>query len=245
MELSDKELERYDRQIRIPGWGVEGQLKVKNSKVVVTGCGGLGSPASIYLAAAGVGHLVIIDKEKFELSNLNRQILGWEKDLGRPKVEAAVEKLRQLNPEIKVEGLCIELTEENVEELIEGATVVVDAMDNWRTRFILNEACVKKRIPMIHAGVMGLGGQLTTIIPGETPCLNCIFSQIPEIAGGFPVLGTTPGVLAILQVFEALKLITGVGKLLTNKILVFDGETLSFDVVEVKRNPECKVCKDV
>ena len=175
MNLQNSEKERYDRQMRISGWGEEGQKKLKQSQVVVMGIGGLGCPASVYLAAAGIGNLVLVDKESSELSNLNRQILHWQKDIGRPKILSAKEKMEELNPEIKVEAIQIEITEQNIEELVSGATVVVDAMDNFKTRFIINEISVKKRIPFVHAGIYGLQGQMTTIFPGKGPCLRCIF----------------------------------------------------------------------
>jgi len=240
--LSESELERYDRQMRIPGWGKRGQKRLKSARVVVAGTGGLGCPASIYLAAAGVGKLVLVDKERFELSNLNRQILGWQKDVGRPKVEAAAEKLRALNPEIEVEALVLEIREENIHELLKDTDVVVDAMDNWRTRFILNKGCVEARIPFVHAGIFGLYGQLTTIIPGEGPCLRCILPETPREISRFPVPGVTPALFASLQAMETLKLIVGFGENLRGRMLLFDGEQMSFTIVELERDPECSVC---
>lgn len=158
----------------LPGWGAEGQERLKSAKVVVAGAAGLGCPAAVYLAAAGVGDLVVLDKDVFELSNLNRQILGWQRDVGRPKADTAAEKLRALNPEIVVKSLFVEITEENIHALIRDATVVVDALDNWRTRFIINEACVKQRLPLVHAGIFGLYGQIMTVISGKGPCLRCL-----------------------------------------------------------------------
>jgi len=243
--LSKSELERYNRQMLIPGWGKKGQKRIKSAKVVVTGAGGLGCPASIYLAAAGVGRLVLIDRERFELSNLNRQILGWQKDIGRPKAEAAVEKLKALNPDIKVEGMIVEITKENVHQLLEGADIVVDAMDNWKTRFIINEGCVDNRIPFVHAGIFGFYGQITTIIPGEGPCLRCILPETPSDISRFPVPGVTPALFASLQAMETLKLITGLGETLKGRMLLFDGERVSFTIMKVERNPECPICSHV
>jgi len=240
--LSKSELERYSRQMLIYGWGKEGQKKLKSAKVVVTGAGGLGCPASLYLVATGIGKLVIIDKEKFELSNLNRQILGWQKDIGRFKAEAAAEKLKALNPEVEVEPVIAEITEENVHKLIDNADAVMDAMDNWRTRFVVNSACVEKGIPFVHAGVFGLYGQLTTIIPGKGPCLRCILPKTPEETAGFPVAGVTSAFFATLQVIEALKLIIGLGENLTGKMLLFDGEDMDFKIVSVEKRPDCPVC---
>ena len=242
LTLSRAELERYDRQMMLPNWGEEGQKRLKVAKVVVAGSGGLGSPASLYLAAAGVGELVIIDKDSFELSNLNRQILGWQRDVGRAKAEAAAEKLRALNPEIVVTPLVVEITEDNIHDLIREATVVVDAMDNWKTRFVINKACVETGMPFIHAGVFGLFGQIMTILPGKGPCLRCLLPETPTETGKFPVPGTTPALFATLQVMEALKLIVGFGETLTGRMLFFDGGSMSFTVVEVERRQKCVVC---
>ncbi len=240
--LSRSELERYDRQMLIPSWGLDGQKRLKSAKVVVTGAGGLGCPASLYLAAAGVGELVVIDREEFELSNLNRQILGWDNDIGRPKVEAVAEKLRALNPEVEVKPLLVEITEENIHELVQNASVVVDAMDNWRTRFIINKGCVEGGIPLVHAGISGLYGQIMTIIPGKGPCLRCLIPETPREVPRFPVLGATPGLFATLQVMETLKLIVGFGETLTGRMLLFDGDSMSFTIINVEKRPGCPVC---
>lgn len=245
LDLSPSELERYDRQMIIPRWGVEGQKRLKASEVIVAGSGGLGCPASLYLAAAGVGNLILIDRERYELSNLNRQVLGWQRDVGRRKAEAATEKLLKLNPEIRAEALVTDITKDNVRDLIRGADVVVDAMDNWGTRFIINEACVEERVPFIHAGIYGLSGQTTTIVPGEGPCLRCIIPTTPPDVGRFPVLGATPAFFAMIQVMEALKLIIGFGKTMVGRMLVFNGEDVSFNEFQVSRDPRCPVCKDV
>lgn len=243
MNLSNSEKERYDRQMRISGWGEEGQKKLKQSKVVVMGVGGLGCPASIYLAAAGVGNLVLVDKESSELSNLNRQILHWQKDIGKPKVLSAKEKMEELNPEINVEAIQTEITDKNIDELVSGATVIVDAMDNFKIRFMINETSVKRRIPFVHAGIYGLQGQMTTIFPGKGPCLRCIFPTTPPEADTFPVAGVTPGVLGILQATEAIKLILGIGEPLIGRLLFFDGEDMSFITCEALKNPNCTVCE--
>ena len=243
--LSKSELERYNRQMLISGWGKEGQTKLKKAKVVVAGVGGLGCPVSLYLTAAGVGNITLIDNEKFELSNLNRQILCFQKEVGRPKIEVAQEKLEALNPEIKVSTRLVEITKNNICELIHGSDVVVDAMDNWKTRFIINEGCVLERIPLVHAGIYGWSGQITTILPGKGPCLRCIIPHDLIEVKPFPVLGATPGFFAMLQVMEVAKLLTGLGSPLIGKLLIFDGEDMSFNIVEVSRNPKCPICKDV
>jgi molybdopterin/thiamine biosynthesis adenylyltransferase len=229
--LSRSELERYDRQMLVPGWGEDGQKKLKSAKVVVAGAGGLGCPASIYLAAAGVGKLVVIDKEEFELSNLNRQILGWQKDIGRLKAEVVAEKLRALNPEVEVKPLVVEITGENIRELIHNADVVVDAME--------------KGIPFVHAGIFGLYGQMMTIMPGKGPCLRCLLPETPKEVRRFPVPGVTPALFAMLQVMETLKLIIGFGETLAGRMLLLDGEGMSFTVVNVERRPECPICANL
>jgi len=244
-KLSPEELERYDRQMNIQGWGQKSQERLKSSKVLVVGVGGLGCPVSLYLAAAGVGHLILVDRGRFELSNLNRQILGQTSDIGRLKVEVAKERLLALNPEITVDALAMEITDDNAKDLVHGVDVVVDCLDNWRTRFILNEACVREKRPLIHAGVSEFHGQLTTIIPGKTPCLRCIFPENPPERERIPVLGATPALLASLEVMETIKLITGTGTPLAGKLLYVDGKDMDFAVIEVKKNPNCTVCGNV
>lgn len=242
MSLLSSELERYERQMLISGWGTEGQKKLKAAKVAVAGMGGLGCPASIYLTAVGVGKLILIDKEKFELNNLNRQILGSQKDIGKAKAEVAKEKLEALNPEVEVKSVVAEITKENVQNVIGNVDVVLDGQDNWKTRFIINEYCVTHNIPFIHAGISALHGQITTIVPGEGPCLRCIFPKDPPEAEKIPVLGATPALFASLQVMETVKLITTIGKPLVARMVFADAEEMVFETVEVKRNVECPIC---
>lgn len=240
--LTDDELERYDRQIIIPDFGENGQLKLKNSHVALVGLGGLGSSISVYLVAAGVGHLTIIDSEKVELSNLNRQVLHWDKDIEKSKSKSAIEKLNELNPNVKIDCKIEKVTSENVGELLEDMDVVVDGLDNFPTRYLVNEACVNKQIPFVHGAVEGLVGQLSTIIPGEGPCLRCIFPEAPPEKPVFPVLGATPGAIGCLEAIEVIKIITGVGTPLVGRLLTFNGEELQFDEIQVKRNPDCPIC---
>jgi adenylyltransferase/sulfurtransferase len=242
ISLTESELTRYDRQIIIPGWEKTGQQRIKAATVVVAGSGGLGSPSSIYLAAAGVGHLIIVDKDIFELSNLNRQILGWQKDIGRHKAEAAAEKLRALNPEIQITSRVMEISQDNVVELLQNVDLVVDAMDNWSTRFLLNQTCVDLNIPFIHAGVFGLYGQIMTVVPYKGPCLRCLLPETPKDVGKFPVLGATPGLFAMMQVMEALKILVGIGEPLTGKMLLFDGSNMTATRINISRRPDCPVC---
>lgn len=239
--LNEYEKTRYDRQIIMRGFGEEGQEKLKNARVVVAGGGGLGSPSSIYLAAAGVGTIRIIDHDKVELSNLNRQILHWDKDIGRKKVDSAAEKLGQLNKGIKIEAIEETISEKNVAELVEGFDVIVDAMDNLEARYLLNKTAIDNRVPFIHGAVYGLEGRAMTVIPGETACLRCIYrGQIPKEK--FPVLGVTPAVIGCIQATEAIKYIVGIGKLITDRLLVYDGLNMKFTEFTVKRDPECEHC---
>jgi adenylyltransferase/sulfurtransferase len=241
VELTDSEKKRYHRQILIPSIGEEGQWRLKNSKVFIAGIGGLGSAAAIYLAVAGIGTLKIVDSDIVELSNLNRQVLHYDKDLGRAKVESAFEKLRLINPEIKIESFKETINEHNVLRLTSGCNLIIDGTDNFSTRYHLNEAAIAHGIPFIHAAIYGLEGRITTIIPGRTPCLKCIFPRAPpeEV---FPVLGATAGVIALLEVIEAVKLLTSTGRPLINRILIFDGEEMKFEEIAIKRNPKCQTC---
>lgn len=242
MFLSPDEIERYDRQIMIEGWGVEGQERLKASKVAVVGLGGLGCPASIYLTAAGIGTLVLIDDERYELSNLNRQVLGWSEDVGRLKAESAAEKLRALNPHVNVEIISERVDEGNAAEVLSDSDAVVDALDNWSTRFLLNRVCVEQGKPLIHAGIRGFYGQALTIIPGEGPCLRCLLPETPPEVPHFSVIGTTPGLFAMIQAMETFKILLGIGEPLVRRMLLFDGLDTSFTMVEVNRSETCPVC---
>jgi molybdopterin/thiamine biosynthesis adenylyltransferase len=245
MSLSPSELERYNRQMLISDLGSEGQRRLKASKVVVAGIGGLGCLSSLYLAAAGVGKIILVDKGKFELSDLNRQVLCWQRDIGRFKAKVAKEKLEALNPEIQVEALVAEITKDSAYDVIGGVDVVVDGLDNWRTRFVLNDYCVMQGIPFVHAGVSALHGQMITIVPGEGPCLRCVFPKEPPEVEKIPVLGATPALLAALQVIDVIKLITGLGKPLVGRMLFFNGKEMEFETVEMKRSPKCPICSNL
>lgn len=239
--LTKEELERYDRQIMIKGFGEAGQEKLKRARVIVAGVGGLGSPVSLYLAAAGVGTIRIVDNDTVESSNLNRQILHWSEDIGKRKTDSAVGKLKRLNHLVKIEAISETITEDNISELADGFDLIVDAMDNLATRLVLNKAAIKKNIPFIHGAVSGLEGRATTIIPGQTACLRCLYrGDIPRQK--FPVLGATPAVIASIQVTEVVKYIVGIGDLLTNRLLVFDGRSMTFTEFKVKRVPGCEHC---
>ena len=240
--LTTDELERYDRQIIIKGFGKEGQEKLKQAKVIIAGGGGLGSPSSIYLAAAGVGTIRIVDHGSVELSNLNRQVLHWNEDIGRRKVVSAVEKLKKLNPEIEIEAIEETITEANVFRLVAGFDLVIDAMDNLPTRYLLNKAAVDRNIPFFHGAVYGFEGRAMTIIPGKTACLECVYhgTTIPEEK--FPVIGVAPAIIGCIQAAEVIKYIVGIGELLTNRLLIYDGLNLKFTELKVKKDPNCKHC---
>lgn len=242
MELTSEELERYDRQIRMSQLGQRGQLELKNARVTVVGAGGLGSPSSIYLAAAGVGYITVIDEEKVELSNLNRQIGHWSRDLGRSKSTSLIEKIRALNPNVKLKAVTREIKPETASDLISNSTVVLDCLDNWDTRFILNHACVDNRIPLVHAGVHSLYGQITTILPGRGPCLRCILPETPPSESKIPVLGAIAGTLGLLEALETIKIVTGIGEPLVGRMLYLDGETSSFYEIKVNRRDDCPTC---
>lgn len=234
--------ERYARQMMLRGWGEEGQRRLQSARVVVVGAGGLGSPASIYLAVAGVGEVRVIDSDVVELSNLNRQILHWDKDIGRSKALSAEEKLKNLNGDIKVVPVERRLEEDNGEELLKGADVVLDCLDNFPTRFLLNKLCLRLRIPLVHSVIFGLEGRITTIVPGKTPCLSCIYPQPPIEVRPFPVVGVAPGIMGCMEALEAIKLIIPLGEPLLGRMLRFDGEKMQVQIFPLKRRENCPAC---
>jgi adenylyltransferase/sulfurtransferase len=242
--LTPEERQRYDRQIIIPGFGETGQEKLKKARVVIAGSGGLGSPISLYLAAAGVGTIRIIDNDKVELSNLNRQILHWDKDIGKEKAGSAHDKLTQLNKNINIETINATIDETNVFTLVAGCDVIVDAMDNMPARYLLNKAAIKNKIPFVHGAVSGLEGRAMTVIPGKTACIKCLYHAAPPKTK-FPVLGATPGIIGSIQATEVIKYLTGIGTLLTNRMLIYDGLNMKFTELSVVRNIHCEDCGDV
>lgn len=240
--LNEKELRRYDRQIMI--FGKKAQEKLKKAKVAIVGVGGLGSPISIYLTAAGIGYLFLIDEQKPELNNLNRQILYGEEDLNKKeKSVSAKEKLKQLNSQIKIKTYSKRICRENIEDLLNDVDIVVDALDNFETRYLLNEFCVKGRKPLIHAAVEGFYGQITTIVPGRTPCLNCIFPNPPKKIK-FPIIGVTAGLFGVLEANEVIKLVTGYGDNLIGKLFTYDLFHNKAECIDIKPNPSCPVCSE-
>ena len=240
--LTKKELERYDRQIMIPGFGAAGQEKLKKAKVFIAGAGGLGSPVAIYLAAAGIGTLRIADHDTVELSNLNRQVLHWEENIGGEKVASAAAKLKKFNPTIRVEPIVETITEANAAGLVGDADVIVDALDNLTTRYLLNRTAIKKNIPFFHGAVYGFEGRAMTVIPGRSACLNCLYHDAAVPKTKFSVIGVAPAVIGCIQATEVIKYLTGLGELLTGRLLNYDGLSMKFTEFSVKRDPGCADC---
>ncbi len=247
LSFTEDELQRYSRHILVPEIGGKGQKKIKAAKVLVVGTGGLGSPVSLYLAAAGVGTLGLVDDDVVDFSNLQRQIVHSTPDAGRPKVISAKEKLSALNPDIKIVAIQERFTAKNALDLIKDYDIVVDGVDNFSTRFVINDACVISGKPFIHGGVLQFFGQVMTYVPGEGPCYRCIFHEPPP-TGAAPtcqeagVLGVLPGTIGTLQATEVLKYILGQGKLLTGRLLTYDGLAMSFREVKLNKNEDCAVC---
>jgi len=240
--LSALELERYDRQLRI--FGVEGQGKLKRSTVLVVGLCGLGSAASLYLTAAGVGRLVLVDPDSIELSNLNRQILSWPEDVGKLKILSVKEKLLRFNEHVEIEAHAVRLDESNAHEFIRKADVVLDGLDDIKTRLLVNRVCVELGKPFVHASVEGFYGELMVIVPGRGPCLSCLVREEFPVRPP-PILGATPGVLALLQVAEAIKLLTGYGEPAIGRLILYDGARMSFAEIGIVRDKFCPVCSEV
>ncbi|MCS7264699.1 MAG: HesA/MoeB/ThiF family protein [Armatimonadetes bacterium] len=232
---------RYHRQMLLKGWGEEGQRKLSNAHVAIVGVGGLGCPVALYLTAAGVGTLTLVDADAVEETNLNRQILHWQKDIGKPKVQSAVEKLLQFNPNVKIFPVHGQLKDETIEKWLRDANIIVDALDNFPTRLILNRYAVRTRKPLVHGAIYGWEGRATTILPYKTACLTCVFEEGPP-PGVFPVVGTTPGTIAMIQATEVLKLLLGIGQPLLNRYLIYDGLMMTFHTVKIRRRPNCPVC---
>ena len=248
MAFTDDQLERYSRHLILKEIGVRGQKKLLAARVLVIGAGGLGSPAAMYLAAAGVGTIGIVDDDVVDLSNLQRQIIHGTGNVGMPKVKSAAETVTSINPDVTVKPYHIRVSAGNIAELIAGYDVIVDAADNFSTKFLINDACVLAGKPYIYGGALRFEGQLMTYVPGRGPCYRCIFRDMPA-AGEVPsckeagVLGAVVGVIGSMQAVEAVKLILGVGKPLTARLMTFDALAMTCRAVPLpEREPDCPVC---
>ncbi|NOX64867.1 MAG: HesA/MoeB/ThiF family protein [Chlorobi bacterium] len=249
IDFTEEQLERYSRHIILSDVGIEGQEKIMHGKVLIVGAGGLGSPVALYLAAAGVGTIGIIDGDVVDLTNLQRQIIHFTKDLNKPKVESAKEKMLEINPDISVKTYKKLATAENIIDIINDYDFVIDGTDNFSAKFLINDACVIAGKPFSHGGILRFDGQTLTVIPGETACYRCVF-HAPPPENAVPscsqagVLGSIAGMLGTIQATEALKYFTGIGDLITNRLLSFDAKSMNFRNVRFKKNPKCTVCGD-
>ena len=249
MDFTESQIERYSRHIILKEIGGEGQRKILNAKVLIIGAGGLGSPSAYYLAAAGVGRIGIVDSDKADLSNLQRQILHFTKDVGRAKTESAKEKLNAINPDCEVVTYTTRLNAGNVLNIIGDYDAVINGSDNFPTRYLINDACILTRTPLFEGAVIQFSGQVMTIIPYESACYRCLYEEPPP-PGLIPscqeagVMGVIPGVIGIIQATEVLKWILKKGKLLTNRLLIYNGLESEFNELKVVRNPRCPVCGD-
>lgn len=235
-------MERYKRQISIPQIGTEGQMLLQSSTAAVIGAGGLGAPVLTYLAAAGVGNILVIDKDAVEESNLNRQFLYSREDIGRKKAEAAKEKLKKQNPQIKVTAFSDAFTEENGRELLKGTDVVVDCVDSVKTRMAVNKICLLLRIPLVEGGIYGFYGYVTSVFQ-NSPCLECMGYTKEMEQKEIPSLGAAAGVVGSLQAVEALKILLGKGEPFYGRLFQYDGLDGSFDEIKVKKKKDCSLHK--
>jgi len=247
--LTDEQVKRYSRHILLPEVGGKGQRKILEAKVLLVGAGGLGSPCGLYLAAAGVGTIGIVDSDLVDLSNLQRQVLHSTADLDRPKVLSARETMEAINPDVKVICCQERLTSANILEIIRDYDIVADGADNFPTRYLVNDACVMAGKPLSHAGIFRFDGQAVTILPGKGPCYRCLYPEPPP-PGLVPscqeagVLGVVAGVMGLIQATEVLKFILGRGELLSGRLLTYNALDMEFKTMPVKRSRKCPVCGD-
>jgi len=240
--LSPAEVTRYARQMALDGWGREAQEKLKSSRVLIAGAGGLASSVALYLLSTGVGAIRMVDQSRVTLADLNHQVLYRERDLGKSKASVAERRLKDLNPFSLVEGQTKTISEHNISRLAGSCNLIIDAMNNAPAGYLLNQAAVKFRLPLIHAWVWEMDGRLTTFWPGQGPCLACAF---PEASNGHKpaLLGPLPGIMGALQALEALRILGGMGPALMGRLLIFRGDQFLFHEKPVKTNPQCLVCR--
>lgn len=247
IDFTEEQLERYSRHILLEDVGVEGQEKLLQAKVLIVGAGGLGCPAALYLAAAGVGTIGIIDSDVVEISNLQRQIAHFSDDLNIPKVESAAQKMRAINPDVRLKTYRDHLCAGNITDIVTGYDFIIDGTDNFPTKFLVNDACIFLNIPFSHGGILRFNGQTMTVIPGRSACYRCSFRKppppdaVPSCAQA-GVLGAVAGMLGTIQAAEALKFITGAGELLTDRLLTFDAKTMTFRNIRLRKQIDCPVC---
>lgn len=245
--LSEEQVKRYSRQLAMPAIGVEGQRKLLAGSVLVAGAGGLGSPVALYLAAAGVGTIGIADEDRVDVSNLQRQILHRTADIGIPKVESAARALTDLNPGVKVHKHPVTIESGNAGDLVRPYDLVVGAVDNLRARYVLNDACIEQRKPLVEAGVFRMEGLVTTIVPGKTPCYRCLFPVEPRpdtmlCPAEAGILGSVAGLVGCIQATEAIKILAGIETTLAGRLLVVNAQEMSFRTIDVNRSPDCAAC---
>ena len=246
-DLTPDELQRYSRQLRLADLGLEGQRRLKAARVLLVGAGGLGSPAALYLAAAGVGHLGVADADRVEPSNLHRQLLHGASDVGRPKVDSARDRLAEVNPHVQVEAYAERVTSTNALELLRGYDIVVDGTDNFQTRYLTNDACVLLGKPNVYGSVFRFEGQASVFAMPGGPCYRCLFREPPP-PGAVPtceeagVLGVLPGLVGMIQATETIKLVLGLGDTLSGRLLLMDTLRMRFRTIEVRPDPECPAC---
>ena len=245
--MTKEQRERYSRHLLVPEIGLEGQTKLLESKVLLLGAGGLGSPTALYLAAAGVGTLGIVDDDEVDLSNLQRQVIHTTDRIGTPKVDSAEESIKAINPDVNVVKYKTRLDASNVMEIIQGYDVIVDGVDNFPTRYLLNDATVRLGIPVVSASILGFDGQLSVFKPHDGPCYRCLYPVPPpaELApscGANGVLGVLPGTMGLLQATEVIKLVTGAGEPLIGRLLLYEALGATFTELKVRRDPECEIC---
>ncbi len=247
MALTPEQRKRYSRQLSLPGFGEKAQEKLSRSSVLVIGAGGLGSSAILYLAGVGIGKLGIADYDTVDLSNLPRQIIHAEKNINNAKTKSAKQKINELNSEITVEQFPEKITFHNARKVFSDYDFIIDATDDVKTKFMINEICIKLNKPFSYGGVNAYEGQTTTIIPGKSACLRCMFKNaiiddLENIGEKLPVFNTVPGIIGAIQATECIKYLTNTGKLLTDTLLVFDSQTTRFTKINFNKNEECKVC---
>lgn len=247
MPLTNEQIQRYSRHLIMPEVGVDGQEKLIQSKILLIGAGGLGSPLGLYLSAAGVGTLGLVDFDKVDFSNLQRQIIHGTEDVGRPKIESARDRIHSVNPEVKVNLFETKLSRDNILDIIKDYDVIIDGTDNFPTRYLVNDACVFQKKPLVYGSIFRFDGQATVFKTPEGPCYRCLYPEppppgmVPSCAEG-GVLGILPGIIGVMQATEAIKLILGKGESLVGRLLLFNAMEMRFREVKLSKDPDCPVC---